>query len=274
MDYFGHVQAAADAVRARVGALPTTAIVLGSGLGDFAGSWPAATSIAYSELPNWPVSSVPGHEGRLVIGTHAGPPGGRAGRALSSLRGLRRPDGDVRHPRPRAARREAADSDQRRRRREHDVLAGRADGHRRPHQPDRAQPARRAQRRSIRPALSGHVGRIFFTAARAGRRGGEGRRRRAGARRLRRAARAELRDAGGDPLPEGHRRRRRRHVHGARSDRGAAHGHRRAGHLVHHEHGRGRAAAAARSRRGHGDTARRVRGQFIALLEGIIGRLA
>jgi purine-nucleoside phosphorylase len=72
MDYFGQVQAAADAVRARAGALPTTAIVLGSGLGDFAGSLADATSIQYSELPNWPVSSVPGHDGRLVIGTTRG----------------------------------------------------------------------------------------------------------------------------------------------------------------------------------------------------------
>ena len=72
MDYFGLVQAAADAVRTRAGALPTTAIVLGSGLGDFAGSLTDATSIKYSELPHWPVSSVPGHEGRLVIGTTQG----------------------------------------------------------------------------------------------------------------------------------------------------------------------------------------------------------
>ncbi len=72
MDYFGLVQTAADAVRARAGALPTTAIVLGSGLGDFAGSLTDATSIKYSDLPHWPVSSVPGHEGRLVIGTTQG----------------------------------------------------------------------------------------------------------------------------------------------------------------------------------------------------------
>src|SRR5258706_13189415 len=72
MDYFGRVQTAADAVRARVSALPATAIVLGSGLGDFAGSLTDATSIKYSELPHWPVSSVPGHEGRLVIGSTQG----------------------------------------------------------------------------------------------------------------------------------------------------------------------------------------------------------
>ena len=72
MDYFGQVKAAADAVRARAGVLPTTAIVLGSGLGDFANSLSDATSIPFGELPNWPVSSVPGHEGRLVIGTTQG----------------------------------------------------------------------------------------------------------------------------------------------------------------------------------------------------------
>ena len=55
------------------------------------------------------------------------------------------------------------------------------------------------------------------------------------------------------------RRRRGRHVHRARGDRRAAHGHRGARHLVHHQHGAGRAAAAAASRRSHGD-ARRVRG--------------
>jgi len=72
MDYFGQVQAAADAVRARAGALPATAIVLGSGLGDFAGSLSAGISIKYSDLPHWPVSSVPGHDGRLVVGDTQG----------------------------------------------------------------------------------------------------------------------------------------------------------------------------------------------------------
>src|SRR5437764_753644 len=119
MAYFGKVQAAADAVRARVSVLPSTAVVLGSGLGDFAGSLGDATSIPYKDLPNWPISSVQGHEGRLVVGRT-------------------------------------------------------------------------------------------------------------------------------------HRRRCRRYVHGAGSDRRAAHGDRRPGHLVHHEHGRRGAAAAAESLGGHG----------------------
>jgi len=72
MDYFGQVTAAADAVRARVGAFPATAIILGSGLGDFAGSLGSPTSIDYKDLPNWPVPRVEGHQGRLVVGTAAG----------------------------------------------------------------------------------------------------------------------------------------------------------------------------------------------------------
>ena len=38
MDYYDEVKEAADAIRARVPSLPTVAIVLGSGLGDFASS--------------------------------------------------------------------------------------------------------------------------------------------------------------------------------------------------------------------------------------------
>jgi purine nucleoside phosphorylase len=61
MDYFGQVKAAADAVRARVGDFPSTAIILGSGLGDFASSLGAPTPIPYTELPNWPIPRVAGH---------------------------------------------------------------------------------------------------------------------------------------------------------------------------------------------------------------------
>jgi len=68
MDYYDKVKEAADAVRARVRDVPEIAIVLGSGLGDFAGSLGNAVSMPYGELPHWPVSNVIGHEGRLVVG--------------------------------------------------------------------------------------------------------------------------------------------------------------------------------------------------------------
>jgi purine-nucleoside phosphorylase len=74
MSYYDTVHTAAETVRARVGAKPSIAIVLGSGLGEFAGSLGGAVSIPYGDIPNWPVPHVPGHEGRLVVGTSRGTP--------------------------------------------------------------------------------------------------------------------------------------------------------------------------------------------------------
>jgi purine-nucleoside phosphorylase len=64
-------QAAAD-IRKRCAALPETAFVLGSGLGDFSDTLDDAIAAPYTELPHWPASNVVGHAGRLVIGTVAG----------------------------------------------------------------------------------------------------------------------------------------------------------------------------------------------------------
>ena len=66
------VEEAAAAVRARCGALPGTAIVLGSGLGDFADTLTDQVATPYGDLPHWPASRVAGHAGRLVIGTVQG----------------------------------------------------------------------------------------------------------------------------------------------------------------------------------------------------------
>jgi purine-nucleoside phosphorylase len=72
MAYYDDVKAAADAVRANVPGVPEVAIVLGSGLGDFADSLGDAVSLSYAELPHWPQSTVAGHSGRLVVGTSGG----------------------------------------------------------------------------------------------------------------------------------------------------------------------------------------------------------
>ena len=69
---YERVEAAAAAVRGRCGVLPETAIVLGSGLGDFADTLLDAVATPYGDLPHWPASRVIGHAGRLVIGTVAG----------------------------------------------------------------------------------------------------------------------------------------------------------------------------------------------------------
>jgi purine-nucleoside phosphorylase len=68
VSYYDTVAEAADAVRARVRDTPQAAIVLGSGLGEFAGELTGAVSMPYSELPNWPATGVIGHHGRLVVG--------------------------------------------------------------------------------------------------------------------------------------------------------------------------------------------------------------
>jgi purine-nucleoside phosphorylase len=71
--YFERVEEAASEVRSRAGnAVPDVAVVLGSGLGDFAGQLKDAVSIPYGDLPHWPASKVIGHEGRLVIGALGG----------------------------------------------------------------------------------------------------------------------------------------------------------------------------------------------------------
>src|SRR6478672_922876 len=72
MDYYARVSEAAEAVRRRVSEVPRIGLVLGSGLGDFAGTLGGAVSIPYGDLPHWPASNVIGHEGRLVIGSTKG----------------------------------------------------------------------------------------------------------------------------------------------------------------------------------------------------------
>ena len=47
---------------------PTTAIVLGTGLGKLANEITDATRISYKEIPNFPVSTVEGHSGNLIFG--------------------------------------------------------------------------------------------------------------------------------------------------------------------------------------------------------------
>ena len=72
MDYYEQVKEAVDAVRGRVAEVPQVGIVLGSGLGEFAKSLTDAVTMPYGTLPHWPVSRVIGHEGTLVMGKSAG----------------------------------------------------------------------------------------------------------------------------------------------------------------------------------------------------------
>jgi purine-nucleoside phosphorylase len=68
---FERVEVAAEAIRRRCGELPETALILGSGLGDFADTLGDAVVIPYADLPHWPTSTVVGHAGKLVVGSVA-----------------------------------------------------------------------------------------------------------------------------------------------------------------------------------------------------------
>lgn len=56
------------AIRSATAVKPEIAVILGSGLGGFADTIADAVSLPYPKIPNFPVSSVSGHQGRLVIG--------------------------------------------------------------------------------------------------------------------------------------------------------------------------------------------------------------
>ena len=64
---------ATDAVRAFIGqSRPAALIVLGSGLGDLADHLADATRLSYRDIPGFPLPTVEGHKGELVLGRLGG----------------------------------------------------------------------------------------------------------------------------------------------------------------------------------------------------------
>lgn len=57
-----------QSVRKRTDFVPKVALVLGSGLGDYAEEIQIETTLSYEEIEGFPVSTVPGHKGRFVFG--------------------------------------------------------------------------------------------------------------------------------------------------------------------------------------------------------------
>jgi len=68
----GQIDKIVEVLRARTALHPGVGMILGSGLGPLAEAVGQATIIPCSELPFWPVSTVEGHQGRLVIGNLEG----------------------------------------------------------------------------------------------------------------------------------------------------------------------------------------------------------
>ena len=57
-----------DCVKAKIDFKPDVAIVLGSGLGNFADNIEVKARMSYSEIEGFPVSTVPGHAGEFIFG--------------------------------------------------------------------------------------------------------------------------------------------------------------------------------------------------------------
>jgi purine-nucleoside phosphorylase len=80
MTYYDKVRESAATIRGLAHGAPDVAIVLGSGLGDFTERLSDAVTIPYDDIPHWPASRVIGHAGRLVVG-------GLAKRRVAALSG-------------------------------------------------------------------------------------------------------------------------------------------------------------------------------------------
>ncbi|MDE6782939.1 MAG: purine-nucleoside phosphorylase, partial [Paramuribaculum sp.] len=62
------IKQTADYIRSKVDNIPSTAIILGTGLGALVDHIDDKTYIPYTEIPNFPVSTVEGHSGNLIFG--------------------------------------------------------------------------------------------------------------------------------------------------------------------------------------------------------------
>lgn len=71
-DQYVLCSAATDYIHSLYAAKPALGIILGSGLGNFASQVENATTIPYADIPGWPLSTVQGHSGKLVLGTIGG----------------------------------------------------------------------------------------------------------------------------------------------------------------------------------------------------------
>lgn len=66
------IKQTADFLRERAGEMPKLAIILGTGLGNLVEHIEEKLYIPYSEIPNFPVSTVQGHSGNLIFGKMGG----------------------------------------------------------------------------------------------------------------------------------------------------------------------------------------------------------
>ena len=74
LDLFDKIQESAEFIKSKWDGTPKAGIILGTGLGPLVEQIDVAVAINYEDIPNFPVSTAPSHQGRLVCGTLNGVP--------------------------------------------------------------------------------------------------------------------------------------------------------------------------------------------------------
>ena len=69
---YERIQETVSWLKARITSSPRTAIILGTGLGQLASEITDAYEFPYEEIPNFPISTVEGHSGKLIFGKMGG----------------------------------------------------------------------------------------------------------------------------------------------------------------------------------------------------------
>ncbi len=69
VNWLERIQETASFIKQKVGGeMPKAAIIFGSGLGNLGNEIDIKVAIPYSEIPNFPISTVEGHKGQLIFG--------------------------------------------------------------------------------------------------------------------------------------------------------------------------------------------------------------
>lgn len=69
---FDKIQETKEYIQSKYATTPSVGVVLGSGLGDLASKITIECELSYKDIPNFPVSTVEGHAGKLIFGQLGG----------------------------------------------------------------------------------------------------------------------------------------------------------------------------------------------------------
>nr|MBA2422154.1 purine-nucleoside phosphorylase [Chitinophagales bacterium] len=65
----GKISKAVEFIKTKSALKIDSGIILGSGLGDLVEGMEVEAEVDYAEIPHFPISTIPGHSGKLMLGT-------------------------------------------------------------------------------------------------------------------------------------------------------------------------------------------------------------